>query len=435
MKRITPLLLFLAVLLAVLTPARSAQSGAVLRLTIDGTINPITQEEIERAVDRAGAQQASALLIVLRTPGGMLDSTRSIISKILASHTPVIVFVTPAGSRAASAGFMILEAADVAAMSPGTNAGAAHPVIMGEKMDDVMKSKLENDAAAFVRSYVAQRGRNVTAAESAVRESKAWSEKEALDLKLIDFIASDENDLFRQLDGRTITRFDGQKTVLHLQGRTVEDFPASLREQILGWLMDPNIAFLVLAVGGLAIYAEFNHPGAVIPGAVGIVFVLLALFALNLLPTRFAALTLVLGAFLCFALEAKFATHGVLAVAGIALFTIGGLLLVDGPIPEMRVKLLTALGVSLPMGIITVFLMTIALQARRNKRVCGADGLLGELGTVILPLQPVGKVLVHGEYWIARSAQPLGEGAEVRVTAVDGLTLTVEEETAPPQPS
>jgi len=253
-------------------------------------------------------------------------------------------------------------------------------VLGGGKMDDVMKEKMENDAAALMRSVVAKRGRNVEVAESTVRSSKSFTEQEALSQHLIEYVASSEEDLFRQMQGKSFKRFNGETAALHLTGRPVTPFDMTLKEHILAYLMDPNIAFILLAVGALALYTEFNHPGAVIPGTVGIVFILLAVFALNLLPTRFAALVLIIAAFALFGLEAKFATHGVLTMGGIALLTLGGLLLVDSPIPEMRVHLLTALAVSIPLGIITAFLMTIAIRARRNKVVTGAEGLVGETG-------------------------------------------------------
>ena len=247
-------------------------------------------------------------------------------------------------------------------MAPGTNTGAAHPVILGGgKMDDVMKEKMENDAAALMRSVAARRGRNVDVAESTVRQSKSFTDQEALSQHLIDYIASNENDLFRQIDGKSFKRFNGDHASLNLSGQAVIPYDMTLKERILDSLMDPNVAFLLLAIGALALYVEFNHPGAVVPGTVGIVFILVAAFALNLLPTRFAALVLILGAFALFAGEAKFATHGVLTIGGIVLLTLGGLLLVDSPIPEMRVHLLTALAISIPFGLITAFLMTIAL--------------------------------------------------------------------------
>jgi membrane-bound serine protease (ClpP class) len=311
-------------------------------------------------------------------------------------------------------------------MANGTNTGAAHPVAAMGKMDGVMKTKVENDSAAFLRSYVSRRGRNVEQAEKAVRESISWTEKEALDLHLIDLIAPDEATLLKSLDGRTIHMFDGSTRVLHLAGQPVEELPATLRQRVLGYLMDPNVAFIVLAIGALALYAEFNHPGAIIPGVVGAIFILLTLFALNLLPTRYASLWLIALAFVLFALEAKFTSHGILTAGGIVSLTLGGLLLVDGPIPEMRVKLIVALAVSLPFGLITVFLMSIAWRAQRNKVITGSQGLVGELGVASTDLAPRGKVFVHGELWDAHSAQPLHSGQQVRVVAVNQLDLEVE---------
>jgi membrane-bound serine protease (ClpP class) len=402
-------------------------SAEVLKVVVDDAIQPITAEYIGRALDQAAANHDQAVLIELNTPGGLVDSTRGIIEKIIASPVPVIIYVTPSGSRAASAGFFILESADVAAMAPGTNTGAAHPVILGgEKMDDIMKMKMENDAAALMRSVVAKRGRNVELAESAVRESKSFTDQEALDKKLIEYIAPSEQDLFHQLSGKTFKRFNGTTVTLDLASQPVRNLPMTLKQRILTYIMDPNVAFILLAIGALALYAEFNHPGAVIPGTVGVVFILLAVFALNLLPVRFAALVLIVGSFALFALEAKFATHGVLTIGGISLLVIGGLLLVDGPIPEMRVRLVTALAVAVPLGIITAFLMRIAVRARRNKVVTGQQGLVGEIGIAETALSPSGKIFVHGELWDAVSTLNIPAGERVIVRQVDGLTLRVD---------
>ena len=401
-------------------------SAEVLKIVINDTIHPITDEYIGRALAQAQTQKAQALLIEINTPGGLADSTRDIIEKILASPVPVVIYVTPSGSRAASAGFFILEAADVAAMAPGTNTGAAHPVMLGGgKMDDVMKEKVENDSAALMRSVTSKRNRNVDVAESAVRQSKSFTDQEALSQHLIDYVASTDDDLFRQMQGKTVKRFDGQSVTLNLMGQTVRPFEMTLKQRILGYLMDPNVAFILLAIGALALYAEFNHPGAVVPGTVGVVFILLAAFALNLLPTRFAALALIASAFVLFALEAKFVTHGVLTTGGIVLLTLGGLLLVDAPIPEMRVHFVTALAVSIPLGIITAFLMTLALRAHRNKVVTGVQGLIGEVGTAQGILAPLGKVFVHGEIWDAVSSSPVPAGSKVVVQKVDGQRLEV----------
>ncbi len=422
-------------LAAVCSPA----SAQVLKITVNDTIQPISAEYISRAIDEAQRSNDKAILIEINTPGGLLSSTRDIIEKITASSVPVVIYVTPTGGHAGSAGIFILESADVAAMSPGTAAGAAHPVtLIGPvqvKPDDEMNRKIENDTAALIRSVASKRGRNVEAAESAVRESKSFTEQEALSAHLIDYVASSPEDLFRQMQGKTFKRFNGQSATLDLASQPFVAFEMTLKEHILDTLMDPNLAFILLVIGAFALYFEFNHPGAVIPGTVGAVFILVAAFALNLLPTRFAALGLILGAFALFAAEAKFATHGVLTVGGIALLTLGGLLLVDSPVPEMRVHLLTALAVSIPFGLITAFLMTIAVKARRNKVVTGAQGLVGETGVAQTPLSPQGKVFVHGELWdaVASSALPIGQLVVVR--KIDGLILQVEPLGATPPPS
>jgi membrane-bound serine protease (ClpP class) len=413
-------------------------SAEILKVVLNDTIQPITAEYLSRAVDEAQRRNDQAVLIEISTPGGLLDSTRKIIEKISNSPVPVIIYVAPTGSRAGSAGIFILESADVAAMAPGTNAGAAHPVLLfgplSAKVDDEMKQKIENDAAALMRSVVSRRGRNVEVAESAVRASKSFTDQEALSQHLIDYVASNEQDLFRQIDAKPVKRFDGKTVTLTLAGQPIVPFEMTIKQHILDYLMDPNISFLLLAVGAFALYIEFNHPGAVVPGTVGVVFILLAAFALNLLPTRFAALGLILGAFALFAAEAKFATHGVATIGGIALLTLGGLLLVDAPIPEMRVHLVTALAVSIPLGLITAFLMTIALKARRNKIVTGSQGMIGETGVAQTALSPQGKVFVHGELWDAVASSPLPIGQLVVVRHVDGLILQVDPISVPQSP-
>jgi len=411
--------------LAILAAAVTLRAD-VMRVDVDDMIHPISDEYIGRAIDAAAQRNCEALLLVLRTPGGLSDSMRSIVQKILHSKVPVIVFVAPSGSYAASAGFFILEAADIAAMAPATNTGASHPVLLGEKMDDVMKAKLENDAAAFMRSITQKRGRNVSVAESAVRESKSFSDQEALTQKLIDYIAPDVPALLRAVDNKAVRRFDGTMTTLHVANKTVTPYDMSLKERILAHLMDPNIAFILLALGALALWAEFNHPGAVIPGVVGLISILLAVFALNLLPTRSAAFALLLAAFALFALEAKFATHGVLGIGGIICMVIGALFLVDGPIPQMRVRLLTALVVSVPIGVICVFLMSLVLKARKNRVTTGGEGMIDEIGVARTDLAPDGKVFVHGEIWNAVASATIEAGQRVRVAAVDGLHLRVE---------
>jgi membrane-bound serine protease (ClpP class) len=412
---------------AALLLSSAGASADVLKIVVRDTIHPISDEFIGRALDQAAREHDEAVIIELSTPGGLVDSTRSIIQKILASPVPVIVYVAPSGARAASAGFFILESADIAAMAPGTNTGAAHPVVFGgEKMDQVMKEKMENDAAAFMRSFVSKRGRNVELAESAVRQSKSFTDQEALKERLIDVIAPDVPDLLKQLDGRKVTRFNGSTAMLHLANQRVQSLEMSLKQSILDFIMDPNVAFILFAIGMLALYVEFNHPGAIVPGVVGFIFILLAIFAFNILPTRYAALILIVAAFVMFILDAKFATHGALTVGGIGLMILGALLLVDAPIPEMRVRLVTALAVSVPIGLITVFLVGLVIKARRSKVVTGEQGLIGEVGVAHSALQPEGKVFVHGELWDAVSSVNVAAGARVMVKRIDGLRLEVE---------
>lgn len=421
---------FRILLLLGLLLGASAARAQVLKIVVDDTIQPISAEFIGRAIDTAAQAHDQAVLIELRTPGGLADSTREIIQKILASPVPVIVYVAPSGGYAASAGFFILESADVAAMAPGTNTGAAHPVIIApggsEKLDPIMKEKLENDSAAFMRSFVSKRGRNVEVAESAVRQSKSFTDQEALEQHLIDVVAANDQDLLKQLDGRTVTRFDGSKVTLHTASAQIRTFDMSLKQRILNYLIDPNVAYILFTIGLLALYGEFNNPGSVLPGVVGFVFILLALFSFHLLPIRYAALVLIVAGFVLFFLEAKYHTHGVLTLGGITIMVIGGLMLVDSPIPEMRVRPLTALAVSLPMGLITVFLVTLVIKARRAKVVTGKEGLVGAIGVAQTVLTPEGKVFINGEIWNAVAAAQVTPGDRVRVRAVKGLVLEVE---------
>ncbi len=398
----------------------------VLKVVVDDRIQPVTAEYIARAIDTANAEHDDAVLIELNTPGGFLDSTDEIMHKILTSPVPVIVYVAPTASRAASAGLFILQSADIAAMAPGTHTGAAHPVTLFGKPDDVMMKKIENDSAAQMRSVVSKRGRNVELAESAVRESKSFTEQEALDKKLVDYVAPNEQDLFRQISGKPFKRFDGTSATLNLASQPVRDYPMSLKQRVLSFILDPDILYILLAIGALALYVEFNHPGAVLPGTIGVIFLLLSAFALHLLPIRYAALAMILVSFALFAAEAKFASHGVLTTGGIALLTLGALLLIDSPMPEMRVHVLTALAVSVPLGIITAALMSIALRARRNKVVTGKQGLIGEIGITETAMTPGGKVFVHGELWDAVATANIPAGQSVVICQVDDLTLRVD---------
>jgi membrane-bound serine protease (ClpP class) len=407
------------------------QTPQVDKFVLADTIQPVTQGELVRAIARANSDGAQALLVEIDTPGGLLDSTRTMAGAILASRVPVIVYVAPAGARAGSAGFFLLEAADVAAMAPGTNAGAAHPVLeFGGQPDATMNQKIENDAEAFLRSYVTRRNRNAEAAEAAVHTSHSYTAEEALDQHLIDLTASNDWELLRALDGRTNTRMDGNKLVLHLAGARIEVLRPTLRDGLLGWLVNPNIALLLLVGGALLIYLEFNAPGTIVPGALGTLMVLLAVFGLNLLPIRYTAVLLLVAALALMLLEAKFGGHGALAIAGIVCLTFGTLTLVAAPVPEMGINPWVAIGVSAGFGTITVFLARLAVRAFRMKTRLGASAMVGSQASAMEPLTPEGHVLVEGEIWRAVASEPVAKGAPLRVVGHEQFLLHV----APAEP-
>jgi membrane-bound serine protease (ClpP class) len=404
----------------------------VIAVDIDGVIHPITVDLLAHALDQAASQNASAVLLRLNTPGGLLDATRQMNEKIVASRVPVIAYVTPSGGRAASAGFFILEAADVAAMAPGTNTGASSPVALTGQMDETMRHKVENDASAWLRSTVEKRGRNATLAETTIRQASSFTEKEALDQHLIDLIAPSEQKLFDQLDGREITRFDGRKEVLHVAGAEVVPYGLTLRERVISSIADPNVGFILLIVGALGLYLEFNSPGLILPGVAGGILLLMGVSSLAVLPLSWVGVSLLLLGCTLFVLEAHFASHGVLGIGGTVALILGALMLIDGP-PEMQIRLVTALSVSIPFALITMFLLSLAIRARRNKSLMGGEGVLNQIGEARTALAPAGKIFVHGEYWDAVSSTPVEAGGEVRVVAVDGMKLRVEPKEAPRQ--
>ncbi len=420
------LLVLFAAFVPLASPSAHAAPPQVVLLHLNDTIQPISDEYLTRGLKQAEDLHAEALLIELNTPGGLLDTTREMVRQILDSPIPVIVYVAPSGSRAGSAGFFLLEAADIAAMAPGTNAGASHPVVEGATLDPIMKQKLENDTTAFLRSFVARRSRNTAAAEDAVLNSKSYTEQEALKLNLITLVAASDHELLDKIDGQAITRFNGPTTILHTKGAELVVVDPTLRENLLDKLTNPNLAVLFLIAGALLIYLEFNVPGTIVPGAIGTLLVCISLFSLNLLPVRYTAVMLIVGALVLLLLEAKFASHGVLATAGTLCLVFGLLTLVDGPIPELRVHPATAIAAGLAFGLITVILVRLAIRARRAKSVMGVDALVGLTAVAQQPLSPSGQVLVHGELWQAESSIPVECGESVRVRAVRNLTLLVE---------
>jgi membrane-bound serine protease (ClpP class) len=414
--------------LAVLAVCSAANGGPrVVRVTVDHVVHPITVEVVSRAIASATEERAELVLVRLNTPGGLLDATREIIQKVITSPVPVAMFVTPGGGRAASAGFFLLESGDVAAMAEGTNTGAASPVLLGQQMEPVMRKKVENDTAAWLRSIVTHRARNVEMAEQTIREARSFTESEALKNGLIDLVVKDESELLARLDGREITRFDGTKYTLHLKGAEVKDLEETRRERIITAISDPNVAAVLTIVGIMGIYAEFNAPGLIFPGVIGGISMLLGLSALSLFPVNWAGAALLALALALFVLEAKFHSHGILTAGGAAAMVLGLVLLIDGP-PEMRIRLSTAISLTVPFAGITAFLMTLAVRARRNKVITGDSSLIDRLGVARTALEPAGMVFLNGEYWEAVSSRPVPAGAAVRVRRVRGLTVDVDPE-------
>lgn len=415
----------IAGVVALIAHVAAASESRVIAINVDGMIHPITVEMVNRAIEQARNEGGAAVLIRLNTPGGLLDATRHIDQSLMKSPVPVITFVTPSGGRAASAGFFILQAGDVAAMAQGTNTGAASPVLLSGEMDKVMRAKVENDSAAMLRSMMANRGRNATVAESTVREAKSFTEKEALENHLIDLVARDERALLGLLNGREVTRFDGQKVRLQLENVRVIEYVPTFRERVISAIADPNLGFILLVVGALGLYIEFSTPGFIFPGVAGGIALLLGLSALSVLPINWVGVALLILAIACFIAEVKITSHGVLGVGGAVAMVFGAILLVDAP-PEMGIHLSTAIAVTLPFALITMFLVSLVLQARRNKVVTGEQGMIAEEGEARTALSPRGKVFVHGEYWDAESSSPVESGARVRVVGINGLLLKVE---------
>ena len=404
-----------------------ADAARVLQIDVDHVIHPLTVEIVSQGLAQAEKNGDSAVLIRLNTPGGLLNATQEVIQEIVSSSVPVITYVAPSGGRAASAGFMILMAGDIAAMAPATNTGAAHPVLMGgAKMDKVMKQKVENDAAAAVRAVADKRGRNSELAEQAVLESKAFTEKEALESNLIDLVANDVPSLLEALDGRTIERFDGRQQTLELAGADVYSYELTTRQRVLLPLIDPNLAFILLILGALGIYVEFSHPGLVFPGVAGGILAILGLMALSVLPINWAGAALILVGVACFVLEATIVSGGILAVGGVVAMVLGAVMLVDTGIPELSISWATAVGVTLPFALITVFILRLAVKSFRYKVATGLESMIGEIGEARTPINAKGRVFVHSELWNAASSRPIPSGSKVRIVAVEGLTLTVE---------
>lgn len=422
---------------ALLLPSSGASektsSPSVLELKLDGEVEPILATYIDEGLQDAAQRHASLVLITMDTPGGLSDSMKDMIQHILASPVPVAVYVSPTGARGASAGFYILLSADIAAMARGTHTGSATPVIaiggaFPVQIDEAFRKKINQDATAFLRSFTEQRGRNPELAEKAITEGKAFTEKEALDAKMIDLVANSTEELLQQLDGRTITRFDGTKVTLSLKSPVRTPFELSARQKFLSRIVQPDIFFLLLILGALGLYTEFTHPGVVAPGVIGGICLVLALYDMHFLPVSLAGLFLIALSIAFFILEAKAPSHGVLALGGIVSMFLGALFLVRSPLTAGGVSFGVALAATLPFGVITVVLMRLVIRSRKWKTATGTEELIGSTGIVTTELKAdaEGMVRVHGELWRAVSSQLVPEGKSVQVTKVEGLKLFVE---------
>jgi membrane-bound serine protease (ClpP class) len=404
----------------------------VMDLKLDGEVEPVLATYIDEGLADAAHRNAALVLITMDTPGGLSDSMKDIIQHILASPVPVAVYVAPTGSRGASAGFFILLSADVAAMAPGTRTGAASPIIaiggFTIGVDETLRKKIMNDAMAFLRSYSEKRGRNAKLAETAVTDARAFTETESLDGKLIDYVAATPEELLRDLDGKVVTRFDGTKTTLALTNYQRVSFELSARQKFLARIVEPDMFFLLLILGTLGLYAEFTHPGAVVPGVVGGICSVLALYAMHLLPVNLAGILLILIAVTLFVLEAKYTSHGILLAGGVIAMIFGAIFLIRSPLTSGGVSVGTAVAVTLPFAAISVFLTRLVLRSRKWKPAAGVEEMLGEWGIATSGLQSgvEGMIRIHGENWRAIAQKDVAAGGAVEVRKISGLTLYVE---------
>ncbi len=416
----------LAVIFLVLSLSGSMGSSAeekapILMIDVDGIINPATAKFIIDAIDEATQQNAQCLIIQLDTPGGLMEAMRLIVKKMLSSTVPVIVYVGPSGARAASAGVFITMAANIAVMAPSTHIGAAHPVTLGEgKENKTMSEKIINDTIAYVKNIAKARGRNAEWAEKAVTKSVSITEEEAVKLHVVDFISPDVQDILSKVDGRVIKLDGGLTRTLQTKGVKPRSVHMSWREKLLDVISNPQIAYYLLMLGGMGIFFELSNPGAILPGVVGGIFLILAFYALQVLPVNYAGLALIL-----FIAEIKVMSHGLLAVGGVISLFLGSLMLFQSPGEYMQLSLSVIIPAVLVTSCFFIFAMTMAIRARLKKPTTGLEGLIGETAIVTLPLAPEGKVSVHGEFWNATSDQPIEAGEKVKIIGVQNLRLKV----------
>jgi membrane-bound serine protease (ClpP class) len=423
MKTILRAIIILNLLFCSITA--SAHANQVDVITIDGIIDPVDAEFITKTIESSTAAGAECLIIQMDTPGGLDLAMRSIIKEMMRSDIPVIVYVSPGGARAASAGALITIAAHIAAMAPGTNIGAAHPVALGGgKMEDDMAAKVENDAAAYAESIATKRNRNKEWAIKAVRESVSITENEALEIKVIDLVAANVNDLLAQIDGREVKTEAGVKT-LNTKDSTVNYIEMGLREKVLNTLSNPNIAYILFLVGLLGLYFELSNPGAIFPGILGGICLILAFFAFQTLPINYAGILLIILAVILFILEIKVTSFGMLTVGGIITLTLGSLMLFDSPLPFLRVSFSVLIPVVVITSLCFVLVISLAIRAYTKKPTTGKEGLVGAIGITKSPIDPSGKVFIHGEYWDAVSDEAIPAETRVQVTEVNNIEIKV----------
>ena len=404
------------------------EQSPVLMIEVDGIINPPTAKFVIDAIDDAVRQNAQCLIIQLDTPGGLMESMRLIVKKELSSSVPIIVYVAPGGARAASAGVFVTMAAHVAVMAPGTHIGAAHPVTLGGgegKENKTMTDKIVNDTVAFVKNIAKVRGRNVDWAEKSVVKSLSITDEEAEKLRVIDFISPDIQDLLAKIDGKVVKLEGGLTRTLHTKGVKPQSIQMSWRERLLDIISNPQIAYYLLMLGGMGIFFELSNPGAILPGVVGGIFLILAFYALQVLPVNYAGLALILFGIILFIAEIKVVSHGLLAVGGVISLFLGSLMLFQSPVEYMRLSLSVIIPAVLVTSGFFIFAMTMAIRARLKKPTTGLEGLIGETGVVVTPLSPEGKVSVHGEFWDAVSDQSIEKGEKAKIIGVTNLRLKV----------
>jgi len=405
---------------------KTQDKAPIFTIEVDGIINPPTAKFIIDSIDEAAKEGAQCLIIQLDTPGGLMESMRLIVKKILTSNIPVIVYVSPKGARAASAGVFITMAAHIAAMAPGTHIGAAHPVTLGAegKESKTMTDKIVNDTVSNIKSIAKTRGRNVDWAEKAVRKSVSVTEEEALKLNVVDLISSDLQDLLTKIDGRVV-KIDGSSRTLLTKGMQPRSLQMSWRDKLLDVISNPQIAYYLLMLGGMGIFFELSNPGAILPGVVGGIFLILAFYALQVLPVNYAGLALILFAIILFIAEIKVVSHGLLAVGGVISLLLGSLMLFQSPAEYMRISLSVIIPAVLVTSAFFIFAATMAIRARLTKPTTGMEGLVGETGTASTPIAPEGKVAIHGEIWDVVSDQNIERGEKVQVSGVVNLKLKV----------